>query len=135
MKLSVALRVWGDSLDPAAITSLLGVAPSRSWRRGDVLKLVSGNETAPKKTGLWSLSTDADGGDADQALGSLLSLFNGRARLVNGAPGVDLARFDIFVIDEAKSMSQYQLLLSADTLKLLGEIGIPIEINLESFDD
>ena len=30
-----ALRLFGDDLDPDAVTAALGCAPSRGWRKGD----------------------------------------------------------------------------------------------------
>jgi Domain of unknown function (DUF4279) len=35
---SVSLRFFGDDLDPDAITTILGICPTRSYRKGDIFR-------------------------------------------------------------------------------------------------
>jgi hypothetical protein len=53
-RLRAALRVLGDSLDPEDVTALLGIAPSRAHRRGDLLR--HGTREVPARTGSWVYS-------------------------------------------------------------------------------
>jgi hypothetical protein len=51
-KVSVSLGVYGDDLDPSTVTAMLGVSPSQSWRKGDVL---DSSRQVPERTGVWLL--------------------------------------------------------------------------------
>jgi Domain of unknown function (DUF4279) len=73
-KTVVALRIFGDDLDPAEITQLLGAEPSASARRGDVRTTSSGKDVV-SRTGSWRLSVkDSTPGDLN---GQLLDLLSG----------------------------------------------------------
>ncbi len=50
---TVSLRVFGDDLDPAAVSRLLGCEPDQSYRKGDLVS--PGRNTATRKCGMWSL--------------------------------------------------------------------------------
>lgn len=49
------LRIFGDSLEPAEITALLGREPTRSFSKGDRNVGANGKEYAPRRTGMWLL--------------------------------------------------------------------------------
>lgn len=51
----IAIRLWGDSLEPENITRILGVEPESSHRKGDFKILPDGKRTKPKEQGSWSL--------------------------------------------------------------------------------
>ena len=72
-KTVVALRVFGDDLDPAEVTRLLGAEPTAFGRKGDVRALPSGRDVV-SRTGSWRLSVeDRSPGDLN---GQLLELFS-----------------------------------------------------------
>ncbi|WP_293853740.1 DUF4279 domain-containing protein [uncultured Alsobacter sp.] len=56
----VCLRLFGDTLDPDEVTSLLGVAPTRCGRKGDVRIGESGRRIVAR-SGSWLLETDVQG--------------------------------------------------------------------------
>jgi Domain of unknown function (DUF4279) len=55
------LRIFGDDLDPSAVTRALELPPDDSWRKGDehLTRSKSGNvlRQPPRKTGMWSMSS------------------------------------------------------------------------------
>ena len=58
--LSVALRIFGDELDPEQISGLLGQAPTRSSVKGEeTIGRVTG-ERRVQRTGMWILSEEKD---------------------------------------------------------------------------
>jgi hypothetical protein len=52
---TLSFRVFGDDLDPDEISRLLGVIPSKSYRKGEVRKTPNGGEFTAN-TGAWILS-------------------------------------------------------------------------------
>lgn len=53
-----SLRIFGDEVDPAAITRLMGVQPCRSSRKGDeVIGKVTGVKRI-ERTGSWTLKAE-----------------------------------------------------------------------------
>lgn len=72
-KTVVALRVFGDHLDPTEITQLLGAEPSAVARKGDV-RTTSSGASVVSRAGSWRLSVeDRTPGDLN---GQLLELFS-----------------------------------------------------------
>lgn len=55
---TVSLRLIGDDLDPEEVTRLLGCAPTRAWRKGDVREYSRGQ--VAQRTGVWYLASDTD---------------------------------------------------------------------------
>ena len=73
MQFKVTLRIIGDALLPDEITRLLGCAPTRARRKGDVIRgKVTGRERiAP--TGTWQLEAEArDPADLDRQVNEVL---------------------------------------------------------------
>ena len=67
------LRVVGDDLKPAELTELLGVTPSTSYLKGDVLTSKRG-ATRAAPTGYWSLEAeDSSPADLDLQVAHLLA--------------------------------------------------------------
>lgn len=59
--LAVSITVFGEAVDPDEITRVLGTNPDRSHRVGEA---VSGESSARRRTGLWSISTHGSIADA-----------------------------------------------------------------------
>lgn len=49
------LRLYGDALDPDAVTAALGCAPSRGWRKGDRRVGPKSGRVVIERTGGWLL--------------------------------------------------------------------------------
>jgi hypothetical protein len=76
------LRFSGDRLDPDRITAILGVEPTKAYRKGE--RYLAGPRAGyvTGRTGVWVLATDSviDSAELDRHLGHLVEL-------VFGAPG------------------------------------------------
>jgi Domain of unknown function (DUF4279) len=77
------LRFCGDRLDPDRITAILGVPPTKAYRKGE--RYLAGPRAGyvPGRTGVWVLATDnvVDSTELDQHLEHLVNLiFSGPDR-------------------------------------------------------
>jgi Domain of unknown function (DUF4279) len=76
LKAYAILRFAGDELDPSEISGLLGVNPTRAYRKGE--RYFAGPRTGKitGRTGIWLLSTDGvvTGSDLDQHISYLFKL-------------------------------------------------------------
>lgn len=123
----VSLRVAGDNLVPAEVTALLGVEPSLSYRKGEVLSSRSGKEIL-RKTGMWSLRAEVcKPEEVDAQVAELLSKLPGEPAVWSNLS----ARFDIDLFCGLfMNESNEGLSLSADTLRALSERGIEISLDI-----
>jgi hypothetical protein len=68
------LRIVGESLEPDEITALLGCAPTRSERKGDVRASKTTGRSRTLKLGAWCLDvSDREPEDLDGQISELLS--------------------------------------------------------------
>ena len=72
-RVSAALRIFGDELDPDEITRLLGKAPSQVQRRGRPLQLPSGREGRIIDFSSWTIAAEETSpGDLDAQIEQIL---------------------------------------------------------------
>ena len=70
---ALALRFFGDDLDPAEVTALLGAKPTHARRKGDVRRHKNGRKTVAR-SGTWQLDVpDREPGDLSGQLEQLFS--------------------------------------------------------------
>lgn len=69
---SVSLRIVGDEVDPAEISTLLGCESTEAARTGDVLTLANGRTRAVRK-GFWTLSSGRQATHVADQIESLLA--------------------------------------------------------------
>jgi hypothetical protein len=83
VKAYATLRFAGDSLEPREISDVLGIEPTRSYRKGE--RYFAGPRTGELtgRTGIWRFSTDGmvDGSDLERHLAYLVRL------IFEGEPG------------------------------------------------
>jgi hypothetical protein len=119
----VSLRLFGDDLDPAAISASLGAQPTDSWRKGDVIS----RQGRLARSGKWQL-TAADAASDD--IGTEVAEILGR---LSGDPAVwsSLARYgpDLFC-GVFTSGSNDTLPLSTATLQALVQRGITLTVDI-----
>jgi hypothetical protein len=71
-RVSAALRVMGDTLDPTEITRIIGVEPDFSARKGDQRSRRTGVVT--QRTGIWSRQSRPDASDEWDLDGTIMAL-------------------------------------------------------------
>lgn len=130
MSISTNLRLTGDGLIPEEITSLVGVAPVISRRKGDS-RISSSEKEIVAKFGLWTWKIS----DLEAPLGinqqiELLGVTfkNPTASLAN-LPNVENAWIDICVVSEAEAeqSAAVEILLDANSVATLHRLGLPVE--------
>jgi hypothetical protein len=120
------LRVFGDELQPEEISALLGARPTTARYRGQ--RNEEGRGPAVWRTGSWRLSADdADPADPDQQVAQILDQLTADLAIWQSL----VARFKIdmfcgWFMDEQNEGVR----LSAHTLRLLGERGILLDLDL-----
>ncbi|WP_100448575.1 DUF4279 domain-containing protein [Glycomyces xiaoerkulensis] len=127
-----SLRIVGDDLSPAEITTRLGSDPTRSFARGDKIHSEQG-PTRIRRFGLWSLAAaDTPPADLDAQVEELLG------RLTDDmAVWSDLgARFDLDLFC-GWFMHRWNegATIEADTLEALGSRGIRLFVDLYNGPD
>lgn len=68
---TVSLRIFGDALDPDAITRLMGVEPTGCARKGDTRRTASSRDVVAR-SGSWRLHAGVPG-DLGTQIGALLA--------------------------------------------------------------
>jgi hypothetical protein len=73
-RLSIALRIQGDDLDPSEITSLLRVQPKFAARKGDQVR--RGSRAVVQRIGIWTFGLSEQSSpewELDDVIGALLA--------------------------------------------------------------
>jgi hypothetical protein len=125
-KTAASLRIFGDDLDPEEVTRLLGKKPGRAQRKGEIVRLGSGEHVS--RTGAWSLKADdRTPGDLDLQISELLA-----GTTDDLAAWRDLAeryRVDAFCGFFMKDANE-GISISPLTLQRLGERGIALGLDI-----
>jgi hypothetical protein len=122
-----SLRIFGDDLIPEEITGLLRCEPTQAWRKGDGLSLPSGREFL-RRTGAWFLSAAvAEPENLDGQVAELFSHMTSDLKVwaaISQNYRVDLF-CGWFMNEPNEGVS-----ISPHTLRLLGERGIPLSVDI-----
>ncbi|RWP11896.1 MAG: DUF4279 domain-containing protein [Mesorhizobium sp.] len=125
---SSSLRFFGDDLDPAQLTKLLAGQPTYAVRKGDHHTYPPNRPPRVAQRGLWRLSSEYDKGDQlDHQIAGILKTLP--SDLVIWAGLVQRFRVDMLCgvwLDETNQ----GLSLSPQTLHILGERGIKLELDM-----
>lgn len=122
--LSVSLYIKGKQLDPARVTSILGVSPTFSQRLGDQL---SGGKGV-SNIGVWAIEADTTFMSADQVLLQLVQRLPNKISL-SSLPDVEEVYVDIFVATSPQNARfDFKLDLSMTTLTRLVELDAPLQL-------
>lgn len=120
---TLTLRIFGDTLDPEAVTAMLGAKSTRAFRKGDV-ETTKGGRQIVHRTGTWQLSVpDSEPEAIDVQVANLLAQLRpdlATWQRLGEAFEVDLF-CGLFMNDTNEGFS-----LSVPTLKALAERGIEI---------
>ena len=122
--ISVAIYVKGDQLEPAEITSLIGVQPDEAFSKGDPwLSPASGLHH--RLTGLWSLRLD----DPPSVLDAILSLATKvGSRSLARLPHVDEAYVDVYVGSVASELVSFEM--DAGCIETLSRLELPVRVTI-----
>ena len=129
-KISVALYVYGDRLDPDTVTQLMGIQPTGAHRKGDAHG--PAHYHARRKTGHWGKIIDADGGKSEDALQELIAEVSPSVSRILAIPEVEAPTFDLFVARtiDADGRLDFELNLTAATLSAIAAAGLPLRVTL-----
>ena len=130
---SCKLLVRGDDLDPAQVTTLLGVDPSEAYRRGDHLPYPRNHERAGQpsdlmvQTGAWRLEVDAEkkwSWDAAAQLDYWCVFLTNREAAIRElqARGYEVM-IDCYIDEGPVAYVE----LSAELLQTLGNLGVAVK--------
>lgn len=127
----VAVYLKGDDLDPGALTTIFGLEPTESHRKGS-LRRTSNNRQLLEKTGLWVLSIKSESEKLSEMLEELASKFSKYGAELVPVSGVDEAYIDVFIAvsaeDDGGGTSEFDL--SQECLSALARLGLPVRFTI-----
>jgi len=119
------MYVYGDTLAPEHLTEVMGVAPTKAWRKGQRKPSQRPDSTAVAKTGLWMLRSTTPSTDVKDHVQELLEKLKlGPDMSVLNIAGVDDAKLDIYLLCEEKRECCVELTVSQ--IAALGAYGFRI---------
>jgi hypothetical protein len=125
-RLRVSLRIRGDALDPDFLTQQLGVAPSFSARKGDLIAR-RGTERL-QTTGVWTYRLEVQPStELGDAIGHLLAVLPEDATLWEEITSSFTADVfcGVFLQDDNQST-----VIQSEVLSTLGRRGLPLSFDL-----
>ena len=141
MFISFTLRYIGDNLDPKIITESLGISPTESQIKGDVIVSQRGKSRIIKK-GFWEWSIKSDCNDQDEErdesgilvqLDRLVSSFESSFRevlhILNAQPNCEHSWIDIHVIGD-RDGSSISFPLNNKSMRTLSKTGLLIDFTV-----
>jgi len=127
MRTSVALRVYGPTLDPEDVTRTLGTHATELHKAGDERSGANGRVYSPFRGGLWSLESGLrETAPLSEHVDNILDRIDS-ARLRELV--TDGTRVDLFVgvfADEEPCNVQ----IKPETCERIGALGIPLDISI-----
>ena len=127
-RLSVSVRVAGESLDPVEITRLLGVAPNFAARAGERVR--RGNRVVTQRLGIWTYGLSADPSpewELDDAIVALLGRLPSDTALWHELG----SRYKLDVFCGLFMGSENQGTgLDPSTLRLLADRGLTLDLDI-----
>ena len=121
-------RIGGDDLDPDEVTELLGCQPNSKQTKGEILVAKKSGRERVARIGVWRLDTEIRVPECiDQQVAELLSQTSGDSTV--WAELGSRFKIDLFVGLFMEETNE-GCLVSANTLKLLGERGIALQLDV-----
>lgn len=141
MFISLTLRYLGDNLVPENITEALGVLPTESRIKGDIVVSSRGNKRTIKK-GFWEWSIKSDRNEQteerdesgilvqlDRLVSNFESTFREVISVLSDQPNCEHSWIDIFVIaDDADSSVSFPL--SNESMNNLSKTGLLVDFTV-----
>jgi hypothetical protein len=127
---AATLRIVGENLDPDEITALLGCAPTRGERKGDVLTSKTTGRSRTVKVGAWCLdASDREPEDLDGQISELLGKLTPSTDVWQSI--ADRYRVDLFCGFFMHATNE-GVEISPASLAALGQRGIVLGLNIYS---
>jgi hypothetical protein len=134
MLIAIQLFVQGDSLQPAAITQLLGVEPQTAHSLGDSWTGASGKPLT-RKVGLWKwgLSQNAENVDLSALALSFHAKLKHSAGQISRLPNAERTWIDVYISRETSDGGATEIAfeLSTAALNALNAFELPIEFTTD----
>ena len=124
---SVSLILRGDRLDPAQVTSMLGIAGSKMQRKGEKWR-TSTNHEVTAKIGLWILNAKMESMVLHDQVSWLRQQLGSATCLPLLIPGVEMAEIDVFIAlgSNDHGGGDYESQLTPEDLAWISGLGVPI---------
>ena len=127
----VAIYLRGDDLDPDHVSTVLGIAPSKSQSKGQK-KVTSTNQVVVAKIGLWALVAETKSSDLPVLIQELALKIGDHGPVLTGIDGVEEAYVDVFVAthvdDDGGGTCEFQL--SQENVRALDRLGMPVRFTV-----
>ena len=118
-KVSVAVKA--DALDPAEVTRVVDLLPTRAYRKGEI----SPNRSVPRPRGIWAIECRAD--NIETATAELLAIVETRmGQLREAASKYDGAELTVGIFWQPEG-GQGGYSLSSDVVQRLSKLGTRID--------
>lgn len=132
-RLTLAIYIKGVTPDPAEITRLLGVDPSKSQYFGQK-RLTSTMHSVVAKTGLWAYLVESDDATVAELVHQFGARFKNCHQKLAALPNAEEAYLDLFITHDGDSDSGggYFFELAPDDLLLLGQFELPVRFTVAS---
>ena len=130
--LNVSICLIGETLDPAAISKLLGVTATITRRKGEK-RLIPSNKEVTSKVGVWILGfeKDQDTIDLSAIVAELAEKIGNNKALLSGIPDVENAYVDVFIATKSEdSGGTCEFQLSAQNIAAINELGLPVQFTV-----
>jgi Domain of unknown function (DUF4279) len=133
MLVSLTLRIVGDNIDPAYISSVLKVAPKDVYEKGAIRQTKSGRGIV-QKCGLWTWSSRdfLTSNKLDDHIQCLVDLVGHAFIGITSLQFVERAWLDFCVVEseQGQNTAPITLNLNANSLAILNRLGLPVEISV-----
>ena len=129
--ITVGLYLRGDDLDPALVSKVLGMSPSRSQRKGEK-RVTSTNKEYTTRIGLWALFSETDSNVLSDHFAQLVLKLGTNGDTLRNIPGVEEAYFDVFMARTADEDGggTFEFDFDAEQLAAISNFGISIKFEI-----
>ena len=133
IRVQVTLRFVGDNVDSEVITSKIGLQPSRSHLKGELVTAYPGRVYP---TGLWSFdSTISHHSSFEDHLINLLDVMESKASVIQELKGLGMQpNFYCGYFVGQETIESY-IKLGIDTLERMARIGVSLDLHIYYVED
>jgi hypothetical protein len=133
-RLDVSMYVYGDDLDPDAVTDILGLVPRFACRKGHAHTTSTG-KTVTRKTGVWSYELQTESTDVEKAIlqlvDQLIAQLGQREKLLESLPGAETGFIELlFFMTTDKGDLRCFLELTPAQVSALCSYGLPLRLSM-----